>query len=273
MRQLCIFLSSLLLVVNLNADSYNKVECKVGNDRITMPVPSQYRVVSRDEVWATEYFRQVENVMKDYNRNRTVKIGMITRERYDFFNINSQLMLDGFDCEVQCLNSTEWSRSTYADFFKATDGAEAVIIKALSDANSVAKDVNDSSLSKSGVNRLKSFKDKDFKVISKSDRHFIFGIALVPERYTKIASMTLVNGKILILYLGKPDTETLAAVAEMTSWVEEIEKTTSAETPTDYFPYIMTGIKILFIFVGIGIGISLSRRLNKNSTKENTPKS
>jgi hypothetical protein len=66
-------------------------------------------------------------------------------------------------------------------------------------------------------------------VISKSDRHIIFGTVMPAPTCASFSSMILVEGKLLTLGLWKPESEALVGAVEITKWVEEIEKTTPAE--------------------------------------------
>ena len=231
MRQILILIGGLLITLCLHAETYTRVQCKVGNDTITLPVPSKYIIVGRDVAWATDYFRQSENMMIDPTKNRTIKVALLSKGHYE--SCQKDAFLDSLDCSVHTLNCQESYRLKVSDMIPFVNSLESGFTKILA-SNDPLKGVKVNNITKEikeTIERAKLIKGAAPIVISKSDRHIIFGTVMPAPTCATLSSMILVEGKLLTLVLWKPELEALAGAVEITKWVEEIEKTTPAESP------------------------------------------
>jgi len=226
MRQILILIGALLITLGLHAETYTRVQCKVGNDTITLPVPSKYIIVGRDVAWAAKYFRQVENIMTDPQQNNTIVLGLASRDMYDFCQKGGELY--GFACEVQCLNKVSKIRLKKKDIPIVMYYAEKEFREVMSNFKNTKYNTNNNEGASVLTSRQKLFESQDATFIGKSDRHITFALYLRADQIVRLCSLVIVDGKAIYLYLTKPDTDALAGVGEMNNWVEEIKNSTSA---------------------------------------------
>jgi hypothetical protein len=145
---------------------------------------------------------------------------------YDFCQKGGELY--GFACEVQCLNKASKIRLNKKDIPIAMYYAEKGIREMMSNFKNLKYNTNNSEGANVLTSRQKLFESQDATFIGKSDRHITFALYLRADQIVRLCSIVVVDGKVIYLYLTKPDTDALACVGEMNNWVEEIKSSTSA---------------------------------------------
>jgi hypothetical protein len=228
MKQILILIGALLVTLGLHAETYTRVQCNVGNDIITLPVPSKYIIVGRDVAWATDYFHKIETVMKDPNKCNTIMLGMVSKEDYDSYQKGEKFY--GFSSEVQYRNELANVLLTKSDFASILYLAEKEMHIIISDPEYNSAVNSDNEKGRSMKNLLTNFNKKDLVIVSKSDRHFTSTLRYPQAEVVAIISTIFVEGKLIYLISSAPDAEALAGVGEINKWTEEIIRTTAAES-------------------------------------------
>jgi hypothetical protein len=228
MKRLLALLGLLMVAVGLNAQSYTKVQCKVGNDTITLPVPSKYVIVGRDVSWAKDYFRKAETTMKDPGRCNTIILGMVSKEDYDLYQSGTKFY--GFSCEVTYRNEGARRYLTKSEFVSILDSIEKDINEIISDPEYKSAISSDTEFSRSMANVVSTFSGKSVVTVSKSDRHHTFALRVPQAELVAFTSIVLVEGKALYFAILKSDSDAMGGVDEANKWIAEIRKTTPAES-------------------------------------------